>query len=288
MFSGFMVGTWEAASMVAVVGGLVGFFVVMRGSAFAAHAVPQGAFAGAAGASLLGLNVILGLGVFAVLAALGIGWLSRRGRHDVVVALMLVALLALGSLFLSWSTQYEPEIFGLLFGQVLGVDRSNLVPTAMLAAVCVLVILALFRPLLLASALPEIADADSSRTRWLRTGSLELIFLVVLALATSLTLPVVGALLIFSLMIGPPAAARSITANPRAAAGLSVGIALATVWLSIAGAYRWNLPVGFFVGVLSAACYLLGRGWAFCRRHARRVSAPGSVAMASAPEWEQP
>jgi len=260
MFSGFMVATWWAAGIVAVVGGAVGFFVVMRGSAFAAHAVPQGAFAGAAGASLLGLNVVLGLGVFAVLAALGIGWLGRRGRHDVVVALMLVLLLALGSLFLSWSTQYEPEIFALLFGQVLGVDRRNLMPTAILGAVCVLAVLALFRPLVLASTLPEVADAQRSRRSWLRSGPLELIFLVVLALATSLTLPVVGALLIFSLMIGPPAAARSLTANPRTALALSVVIALVTVWLAIAGAYCWNLPVGFFVGVLSAACYALGRG----------------------------
>jgi zinc/manganese transport system permease protein len=266
MFSGFMVGTWWAASIVAVVAGLVGFFVVLRGSAFAAHAVPQGAFAGAAGAALLGLNVILGLGVFAVLAALGISWLSRRGRHDVVVALMLVLLLALGSLFLSWSTEYEPEIFGLLFGQVLGVDRKNLLPIAVLGAVCVLAVLALFRPLLLASTLPDVADAHRARGSWLRSGPLDVIFLVVLALATSLTLPVVGALLIFSLMIGPPAAARSITTNPRTALGLSVLIALATVWASIAGAYHWNLPVGFFVGTLSAACYALGRSWAAWRR----------------------
>ena len=265
MFSGFMVTTWWAASMVAVVAGAVGFFVVLRGSAFAAHAVPQGAFAGAAGASLLGLNVILGLGVAAVLAALGIGALSRRGRHDVAVALVLVFLLALGSLFLSWSTRYEPEIFALLFGQALGVDRANLLPTAALGAACVAAVLALFRPLLLASTLPDIADAPRGRTPWLRTGALELVFLVVLALATSLTLPVVGALLVFSLMIGPPAAARSITANPRAALGWSVAIALTMVWAAIAGAYHWNLPVGFFVGVSSAACYALGRGWSWWR-----------------------
>jgi zinc/manganese transport system permease protein len=275
MFSGFMVGTWEAASIVAVVGGLVGFFVVLRGSAFAAHAVPQGAFAGAAGASLLGLNVILGLGVVAVLAALGIGWLSRRARHDVVVALMLVLLLALGALLLSWSSQYEPEIFGLLFGQVLGVDRKNLLPTAILGAACVAAVLIVFRPLLLASTLPDIADARHTRTRWLRAGPLGMVFLVVLALATSLTLPVVGALLIFSLMIGPPAAARSLTANPRTALGLSVVIALVTVWLAIAGAYRSNLPVGFFVGAISAACYAAGRGWTHWhgRRVTRRVGA---------------
>jgi zinc/manganese transport system permease protein len=133
--------------------------------------------------------------------------------------------------------------------------------------------------LLLASTLPDVADAQHSRTRWLRAGSLELVFLVVLDLATSLTLPVVGALLIFSLMIGPPAAARSLTANPRTALGLSVVIALVTVWLSIAGAYRSNLPVGFFVGVISAACYTFGRlyaRWRGSRTRAVRAAVAGA------------
>ncbi|MBO0708608.1 MAG: metal ABC transporter permease, partial [Candidatus Dormibacteraeota bacterium] len=73
MFSSFMLNTWVAASIVAVVAGGIGFFCVLRGAAFVAHAVPQGAFAGAAAAALLGLNTLLGLGAFSVLGALGIG-----------------------------------------------------------------------------------------------------------------------------------------------------------------------------------------------------------------------
>ena len=80
MFSGFMVNAWTVGSIVAVVAGLVGFFVVLRGSAFVAHAIPNGSLAGAAGASLIGVNTILGFGVFALFGALGIGTLSRRGR----------------------------------------------------------------------------------------------------------------------------------------------------------------------------------------------------------------
>src|ERR1700723_4123057 len=101
MFSGFMVNAWVVATIVAVVGGAIGFFVVLGGSAFPAHAIPKGAFAGAAGASLIGVNTLLGLGIFSVLAALGIGALGRRGRHDVATALGLVVMLALGALFLS-------------------------------------------------------------------------------------------------------------------------------------------------------------------------------------------
>jgi len=87
MFSGFMVNAWEVSSIVAVVAGLVGFFVVLRGSAFVAHAVPNGSFAGAVGATLVGVNTLIGLGVFSLFGALGIGFLGRRGRHDVVTAL---------------------------------------------------------------------------------------------------------------------------------------------------------------------------------------------------------
>ena len=83
MFSGFMVNAWEVATIVAVVAGVVGFFVVLRGSAFPAHAIPNGAFAGAAGANLIGVSPLVGLGVFSLLAALGISSLGRRGRPDV-------------------------------------------------------------------------------------------------------------------------------------------------------------------------------------------------------------
>lgn len=261
MFSGFMVDTWIAASLVAVIAGVVGFFVVLRGNAFAAHAVPQGAFAGAAGASLIGVDTLVGLGVFAAAAALGIGWLSRRGRHDVVVALVLVLLLGLGSLFVSWNTQYAPQLFALLFGEVLGVNNSQLLPTLILAVASLVAVIALYRPLLLTSALPEVAAA-----RGVPVGALQLLFLVVLALATTMTLPVVGALLIFSLMIGPPAAARSITARPLLAIALSVVLALLTLWVSIAIAYERNLPVGFLVGTLSGVSYAVARGWTWWRR----------------------
>src|ERR1700730_520992 len=100
MFSGFMVNTWTVATIVAVVAGLVGFFTVLRGSAFAAHAIPNGSFAGGAGAGPLGINTLIGLGVFALLGALGIGLIGRRGRSDVATALTLTFMLGLGALFL--------------------------------------------------------------------------------------------------------------------------------------------------------------------------------------------
>ena len=263
MFSGFMVNAWTVASIVAVVAGLVGFFVVLRGSAFVAHAIPNGSFAGAAGASLVGVNTILGFGVFALLGALGIGLLGRRGRHDVATALTLVVMLGLGALFVSLNVEYAPEVYSLLFGEILGVSTSQLVPTAALAVLCVVVIALLYRPLILSSLLPEVAEA-----RGIATQRMELAFLVVVALATTMTVPVVGTLLIFSLMIGAPAAARSFTDEPIRALGLSVVIALVIVWSAIALSYQTNYPVGFFVGTISAASYVIGRAWAAWKRTA--------------------
>ena len=106
-------------------------------------------------------------------------------------------------------------------------------------------------------------------------------FLVVVALATSMALPVVGALLIFSLMIGPPAAARSVTSRPLLAMALSVVIALVTVWAAIAASYETNWPVGFFVGTIGAACYAAGRGWTALR--SRRLSRQASRLPATTP-----
>src|SRR5580698_7836105 len=111
MFSGFMVNAWTVASIVAVVAGLVGFFVVLRGSAFVAHAVPNGSFAGAAGAFLLGVNTLFGLGAF--------------------------SMLGLGALFLNLTVEYSSEVYSLLFGEVLGISSNELAPTVALALVCV-------------------------------------------------------------------------------------------------------------------------------------------------------
>ena len=261
MFASFMINTWLVATIVAPVAGVVGFFVVLRGSAFPAHAIPKGAFAGAAGAALLGVSTLLGLAAFSLLGALGIGALGRKGRHDVVTALALVMMLALGAAFLSRTTEYEPEIYSLLFGEVLGVSTTELLPVICLGVACIAGVVVLYRPLMLSSVVPEIAAAKG-----IRSHRIEICFLLIVALATAMTVPVVGALLIFSLMIGPPAAARSLTSKPGLAMVLSIVIALVTVWIAIAASYLYNWPIGFFVGGLGAVAYGGGRAWAAWRR----------------------
>jgi zinc/manganese transport system permease protein len=262
MFSGFMSHAWEAGTLVAIAAGVVGFFVVLRGSTFAAHAVPLSSFAGAAGANLVGAAPIAGLLVFAPVSALAIGWLDRRRRGGgVATALVVAAMLGLGSLFLSFSVEYEAAIYGLLFGQVFGVSAGQVWLTAGLAAGALAAVAVLYRPLLLSSVSAEIAESRGGRTYLLDLG-----FLVLVALVTTITVPIVGAFLMFSLMVGPSAAARTFAPTPVRAIVVGVGLALVTVWTSLALSYLTNWPLGFFVGVLGALCYVVARVVRLLRR----------------------
>ena len=257
MFEDFMINTWIAATLVAVVAGIVGFFVVIRGASFAAHALPLSAFPGAAAANLVGVNPLVGLLVFSGLGVAGISQLARRGRRDLATALSLVMLLGLGALFLSRTREYFQAVYALLFGEALGVSNADIVPVALLGAVSVALIAILFRPLLLSSVSSELGQA-----RGISAHLMEVLFLSTVALATAVALPVVGALLVFSLMVGPASAARALTKRPVVAMLLSAAISVVTVWAAIALSFVSDWPIGFFVGGLSAVAFGAGRSWA--------------------------
>ncbi len=261
MFAPYLVDTWEVATIVAVVAGVVGFFTVLRGASFAAHALPNGAFAGAAGASLVGASPLVGLGLFSALGALAIAGLGRRARSDVATALTIVLMLGLGALFLAQAKLYASSVFALLFGEALGIPVTYLVPTAVLAAVSLVAVGVLFRPLLLSSVAPDAAEARGVSPR-----AMDLAFLGVVALVTTMAVPVVGTLLVFSLLVSPAATARVLTRSPHGAVVASVVLALATVWSSIALSYALNLPLGVLVGGLGLVAYVGARGLVAARR----------------------
>ncbi len=256
MFSSFMTNTWLVGTMVAIVAGAVGLFVIIRGNIFAAHALPLGTFPGAAAAAYLNINPFWGLIAFAGLGVLGISELGRRQRNDVATALTLITLLGLGTLFLSLSSAYAQGVYSLLFGEILGIADNQVLPVATISLIVLAATAAAFRPLLLTAISPDLAAVNGIPPR--RT---DLVFLAILALSTAMALPVVGALLVFSLMVGPASAARLLTNRPVPALFLSIAIALATVWSAIALAYLTNWPIGFFVGALAALSYGAGRAW---------------------------
>lgn len=269
MFAPFMTDTWIAATIVALVAGCVGVFVVLRGDAFLAHAIPHGSFAGAAGAIFFGVSPLLGMGLAAVAAALVIAVLSRRGRRDAVTALLLALLLGMGVLFLTLSGQYSNQAYGLLFGQILGVSKGELVWVVLLGAVSIAGIFVLFRPLLYTSLLPEMAAASGAAP-----GGMTVAFSLILALATTASVPIVGALLMFSLLVGPPAAACVLAVTPGRALVWSVCGSLGIVWASIAISFGTDLPVGFCVATLSGVSYAVARGWVRARRRMTQTGRP--------------
>jgi zinc/manganese transport system permease protein len=115
---------------------------------------------------------------------------------------------------------------------------------------------------MLTSAMPEVAAA-----RGVSPERMELAFLLVMGLAATMTVPVIGALLMFALMIGPAAAARSLTASPVRALILSAGLALAAIWLGIVLSYQTNWPIGFFTGAAGAVFYLIAQALSFLSTH---------------------
>ena len=178
-------------------------------------------------------------------------------------ALTLVLMLGLGALFLSFTTQYSSEIFALLFGEILGISSSEILPVALLGAALRRGDRGRYRPLLLSSLAPESGEA-----RGVRAGRIELLFLVVLAIATSMTLPVVGALLIFSLMIGPPAAARVADQQPAAGHGP-------------VGGHRRRAGLGRRSRRLTRPTGRSASSWAWAARSVTRAAAAGPPVSAA-------
>lgn len=256
MFSNFMTNAWVIGTVVAIIAGFIGFFVTLQKAPFDAHAIPMSSFAGAAAATWLGINQLYGLALFAVLGITIITLLRKTTRHEVATALTLVALLGTGALCLSMTRAYAQAVFGLMFGDILGVSNEQILPVLILGGMAVIIVGLLYRPLLLMAVSPELSFA-----RGVRKSTVSLGFLTALALATIVALPVVGALLVFSLMITPPASARLLTHRPLIALVLSIIIALIIIWCSIALSYITNWPIGFYVGALGAGIYILARIW---------------------------
>jgi len=245
----------EAGLLVALVSGATGYFVVVRGSAFAAHAVAQIGFAGAAAAVYAGVAPLTGLLAVAVLGALGLGSLSARARGgDVTIALVLVAALGTGSLFIALTPHFASTAIDLLFGTIVGVDGGEVATISITVALALAALAAIARPLLFVTVAPDVA-----RVRGVPAQALDVAFLGIVALAAAVTVPIAGALLIYSLTIGPAAAATHLARRPVAAIVLAIALASLAVVGGVALAYVTSWPVGFFIATICALEYLGSR-----------------------------
>jgi zinc/manganese transport system permease protein len=254
----FMSNAFAAAGIVAVVSGVVGYFLVMRAQTFAGHALSHVGFAGATGAVLIGLTPLWGLIGFTLLAGIAMGLLSERiSNRDVAIGVVLALALGFGLLFLHYYTAFATQATALLFGNVLAVDRAMIATLAALAAVTLAGLALIMRPLIFASLQPELAEAKGVPLRFVSTA-----FLAVVAIAVSECAQIVGVLLVFTLMVGPPAAAQRLTSGLWGGLAAAATIALAAAWLGLTLAYYTDWPVSFCIALLSAGFYFaaLARG----------------------------
>ena len=247
----FMRQALLAGTLLSIVAGLVGYFVVLRHQAFAGESLSDVAFAGALGGAAFGINPFLSLIVTTVGVALVMGGFGERLRgRDVAIGTVLAWVLGLGVLFLSlFTTNASGTGTGfsgvtVLFGNILGTSSEQVRTIALVSGGTVLVLLLIARPLLFASLDPDVASARGVPIRLLSLG-----FMVLLAITVSEATLAVGALLVFALLLLPAAIAHHIVSRPFVALTLAAVLAVACTWLGI--------TIGFYTGYPSSVCISL-------------------------------
>ena len=248
----FMRTAFAAGGLVAVLSGLVGYFLVLRGQTFAGHALSHVGFTGATGAILFGLSPLTGLVGFTVLAGMAMGFLGERiAARDVAIGMMLSLALGLGLLFLHFYTAYATQATALLFGNVLGVGPEALLSLTLMSILSLVALAAISRPLLFGSLQPELAEAKGVPLR-----ALSVAFLAIVGVAVGECAQIVGVLLVFTLMVGPAAAAQNLSTRFGPGIALAAVFALTEAWGGIALAWYTNWPTSFWITLLSGLVYL--------------------------------
>jgi zinc/manganese transport system permease protein len=249
----FMQHAFEAGTIVAIIAGIVGYFVVLRRSSFAAHALSHVGFAGAAGAVLFGVDPILGLLLFTSGGGVTIAILGRRAAsRDVQIGTVLAFMLGLGVLFISLYSGYATEAYSILFGEILGISSGDVLVTLVASLVILLLTVVVYRPLLFSS-----LDEDVAEAKGLPTLLLGIIFMLLVAVATSISVQVVGVLLIFALMVTPAAIAQRFAKRPLKGIVISVFIALIATWIGLFVSFYEPYPVSFFITSIVFMIYIL-------------------------------
>ena len=244
-----------AGAVLGLLGGLIGVFVMARDLPFAVHGISELSFAGASGALLLGANVVLGSIVGSLIAAVTLGLLGQRARdRNSIIGVLMPFGLGLGILFLALYKGRAANKFGLLTGQIVSVDDTALSTLIITGALVLAVLVLIWRPLMFASVDPDIAVA-----RGVPVGVLSPLFMVLLGCAVALSIQIVGALLVLTLLCTPAAAAMKVTASPVLTPVLSVLFATCSVVGGILVALGTSVPISPYVTTISFTIYLICR-----------------------------
>jgi zinc/manganese transport system permease protein len=254
----FMRYAFMAGTAMAVLGGLVGYFVVLRRQAFAGEALSHVAFTAAIGAVLLGFDPLVGMFVIVVAVALGMGSFADQARsNDVAVGTVLTWVLGVGALFLSIYTSSASggnngQIgVNVLFGSILGVQLQQAQEAVVIGLIAVVILLLIARPLLFATLDPTVALVRGVPVRWVG-----IIFIGLVAVTVTEAVQVVGALLVLALLVMPAATAQRWTARPFRALVLSASLAVSFTWLGLILGYYEPYPVSFFITTIAFGAYV--------------------------------
>ena len=244
-----------AGAVLGVVGGLIGPFVMTRDLQFAVHGVSELSFAGASAALLFGANVVVGSLIGSLGAAILIGVLGSRARErNSIIAVLVPFGLGLGILFLALYPGRSANKFGLLTGQIVSVDNPQLAALIVVSLIVIVGLAIVWRPLSFSS-----VDPDVARAKGLPVTAISIAFMVLLGLATAVSIQIVGALLVLSLLVTPAAAAMRVTASPFLTPLLSVVFAVVSVVGGILLALGGGLPISPYVTTISALIYVVCR-----------------------------
>lgn len=251
-----------AGTAIALLSGLVGYFVVLRGQVFAGDALSHVAYAGALAALAAGVDLRLGLFAATITVGVALGVLGGRGTtDDVIIGTTFAWILGLGVFFLAIyttraATANSTANVAVLFGSIFGISSAAAATATWIAVGLIVVLIAIARPLLFASLDPAVAAARGVPVRLL--GPL---FLGIVGATAAEATQVVGALLLFGLLAAPAAAAQHLTDRPWTALPLSAGLAVVAMWAGIALAYAVPvLPPSFTIMALAATEYALAAG----------------------------
>jgi zinc/manganese transport system permease protein len=259
----FMQHAYEAGTIVSIVAGIVGYFVVLRRSSFAAHSLSHIGFAGAAGAVVVGVAPVYGLLLFTTVGGSAMAVLSPKASHrDISIGTVLAFMLGLGVLFISLYTGYATEAYSILFGDIVAISASDVTITLVASVIILSAVALVYRPLLFSSLDEEVAEAKG-----LPTFLFGIVFMLLVALATSIAVQFVGVLLIFSLMVTPAAIAQQLAKTTRGAVMLSIAIAVMATWLGLFIAFFSPYPVSFYITSIVFIAYLLVRFGRYMARH---------------------
>jgi len=274
----FMVNAYRAGTVVAVIAGAIGWFMVLRRQSFAGHTLAVVSFPGAAAAIWLGVSATAGYFAGSIAAALVIATVPRstsgraRSEESAVIGTVQAFALACGVLFVSLYGGFLDSLTGLLFGTFLGISDGQVVTLAVVAAGVLVALALIARPLLFAT-----VDADVAAARGVPVRALSVAFLLLLGLTAAEVSQITGALLVFALLVMPAAAAQQITARPALSIALTLVLAVAVTWLSLLVAFYSVYPVGFYVSTFGFGVYVVAAGGrALATRIGSRPPAPAA------------